>query len=44
MTSTIVAVPVASGWMLRYKHGRMLGGLYSSYVYPSKREAESNIL
>jgi hypothetical protein len=44
MTSTIVAVPVANGWMLRYKHGRMLGGLYSSHVYPSKAEAESNIL
>lgn len=44
MTSSIVAVPVDHGWMLRYKHGRMLGGLYSPHVYPSKREAESNIL
>lgn len=44
MISTIVAVPVKNGWMLRYKHGRMLGGLYSSHVYPSKQIAESNIL
>jgi hypothetical protein len=43
MTTIIVAVPVTNGWMLRYKHGRMLGGLYSQTVYPSKREAQSNI-